>query len=67
MYTPPIRPITIYEANTWGYEPKTHFNKLQVYKNKVVRIIRKLPKLKPVDTLHEQTGKETIKKTMLGS
>jgi hypothetical protein len=48
-------------APAWGYEPQTMFNKLQVFQNKVLRIITKLPRVTPVGILHEQTGKETIR------
>jgi hypothetical protein len=30
-------------APAWGYAPKTLFNKLEVFHNKVLRIITKLP------------------------
>jgi hypothetical protein len=47
-------------APEWGYAAKTHINKLQIFQNKVLRIITKLPRVTPIETLHEQTGMETI-------
>jgi hypothetical protein len=60
VYKALIRPIITYAAPAWGYAPKTQFNKLQVFQNKVLRIITKHPRVTPIDTLHEQTGMETI-------
>jgi hypothetical protein len=40
-------------------QPK-HINKLQIFQNKVLRIITKLPRVTPIVALHEQTGMETI-------
>jgi hypothetical protein len=36
------------------------FNKLQIFQNKVLRIITKLPRVTPIETLHEEAGIETI-------
>jgi hypothetical protein len=44
----------------WGFTAKTHINKLQIFQNKVLRIITELPRVTPIDTLHEQTEIETI-------
>jgi hypothetical protein len=61
IYKTLIRPIITYAAPAWGYDPKTHFKELQVFQNKVLRIITKLPRVTPTDILHEQTAMETIK------
>jgi hypothetical protein len=61
IYKTLIRPIITYAAPAWGYAPKTHLNKLQVFQNKLLRIITKLPRVTPTDILHEQTAMETIK------
>jgi hypothetical protein len=61
VYKTLTRPIITYAAPAWGYAPKTHFNKLQAFQNKVLQIITKLPRVTPTDILHEQTGMETIK------
>ena len=60
IYKSLIRSILTYAAPAWGYAAKTHINKLQLFQNKVLRIITKLPRVTPIDTLHEQTGIETI-------
>jgi hypothetical protein len=44
----------------WGYAAKTNINKLQILQNKVLQIITKLPRVTPIETLHKQTGMETI-------
>jgi hypothetical protein len=40
---------------------KTDFKKLQIFKNKVLRIIIKFRRVTPNETLQNQTGMETIK------
>jgi hypothetical protein len=56
--------VPSYKEDNWGnqvgYAAKTHINKLQLFQNKVLRIITKLPRVTPTETLHEQTGIETI-------
>jgi hypothetical protein len=47
-------------VQSWGYAAKSHINKLQLVQNKILRIITKLPRVTPTETLHEQTGMETI-------
>jgi hypothetical protein len=61
IYKSLIRSVITYAAPAWGYAAKTHLNKLQIFQNKVLRIITKLPRVTPIDILHEQTGMETIK------
>jgi hypothetical protein len=60
IYKSLIRSILTYAASVYGYAPKRHINKLQIFQNKVLRIITNLPRLTPIETLHEQTGMETI-------
>lgn len=60
IYKSLIRSILTYAAPVWGYAAKSHINKLQIFQNKVLRIITKLPRVTPIETLHEQTGMETI-------
>jgi hypothetical protein len=62
-----MRSITTYAASAWGFATKTHFNKLQVFQNKVLRIITKVPRAMPIEIQHEQTGTETIKTTARAS
>jgi hypothetical protein len=50
-----------YAAPAWGYAVKTHLSKLQVFQNKVLRIITELSNVTSIEILHEQTGMETIK------
>jgi hypothetical protein len=50
-----------YAGPVWRYTAKTHLNKLEVFQIKVLRIIATLPKVTPIEILHEQTGIETIK------
>jgi hypothetical protein len=45
-----------YASPVWGYAANTHINKLQTFQNKVLRITKKLPRVTPLVTLHEQTG-----------
>jgi hypothetical protein len=44
IYKTLIRPIITYAAPAWGYAAKTHLSKLQVFQNKVLRIVTKLTK-----------------------
>jgi hypothetical protein len=43
-----------------GGMPPKHINELQIFQNNVLRIITELPRVPPIETLHEQTGIETI-------
>jgi hypothetical protein len=56
-----IRPIITYAAPAWGYAAKTHFSELHVFRNDVLRIITKLPRVRPIAVLLEQIGVEIIK------
>jgi hypothetical protein len=40
----------------YKYAANTYINKLQTFENEVLRIIKKLPWVTPIVTLHEQTG-----------
>jgi hypothetical protein len=40
----------------WGYAADIYISKLQTFQNKVLRIIKKLPRVTPIATLLEQTG-----------
>jgi hypothetical protein len=51
-----LRSILIYACPELGYAANTYINKLQTFQNKVLRIITKLPRVKPIVTLHEQKG-----------
>jgi hypothetical protein len=61
IYKTLIRPIITYAAPAWGYAAKTHLSKVQVFQNKVLRIVTKLPRVTSIEILHDQTGMETIK------
>jgi hypothetical protein len=62
IYKTLIRPIITYAAPACGYAAKTHLSKLQVFfQNKVLRIVTKLPRVKSIEILHEQTAMEMIK------
>jgi hypothetical protein len=55
-----LRSILSYASPVWGYTANTYINKLQIFQNKVLRIITKLPRVTPIATLHEQTGMSLI-------
>jgi hypothetical protein len=46
----------------WGYAAKTHMNKLQIFQNKVLRIITQLPRVTLILTLYEQRGMPLIRR-----
>jgi hypothetical protein len=60
IYKSLLRSILTYASPVWGYAANTYLNKLQTFQNKVRRIIRKLPRVMPIVTLHEQTGMSLI-------
>jgi hypothetical protein len=44
-----------YTCPVWGFAAP-HINKLQIFQNKLLTPITKLPRVTPTVTLHEQTG-----------
>jgi hypothetical protein len=55
--------LTIYKSlirSALTHAAKTLFKKLQNFQNKVLRIITKLPRVTPIDTLYDQTDMETV-------
>ncbi|KDR21068.1 hypothetical protein L798_04127, partial [Zootermopsis nevadensis] len=61
IYKTLLRPIITYAAPAWGYAAKTHISKLQVFQNKVLRIITKLPWVTAIEILHEKIGIATFR------
>jgi hypothetical protein len=45
-----------YACPVWGFAPSHHINKLQIFQNKLLRLITKLPRVTPIATLHEHAG-----------
>jgi hypothetical protein len=66
VYKSLLRSILTYASPSWGYAANTYINKLQMFQNKVLRIITKLPRVTPIKTLHEQTGMPLIKDHIKG-
>ena len=60
IYKSLIRSALTYAVPAWGHAAKTLVKKLQVFQSKVLRMITKLPRVTPIDTLHDQTGMETV-------
>lgn len=60
IYKALLRPVLTYASPIWGHAARTHIKKLQVFQNKLLYMITKLPRVTPVDILHDQTGVETI-------
>ena len=60
LYKTLLRPIITYACPVWGNASKTHIQKLQVFQNKVLYTITKLPNFIPIWLLHEETHMETI-------
>jgi hypothetical protein len=66
VYKPLLRSIVTYAYPAWGYAAESYVHKLQTFQNEVLRIITKLPRVTPIDTLHEQTGMPLIKNHIKG-
>jgi hypothetical protein len=66
VYKSLLRSIVTYASPAWGYVAESYVHKLQTFQNKVLRIITKLPRVTPIDTLHEQTGMSLIKNYIKG-
>ena len=60
LYKALLRPIITYACPVWGNASKTHIKKLQVFQNKVLYMITKLPKFTPTWVLHKEAHIETI-------
>ena len=61
MYTALLRSLITYACPVWGYAADVHMNKLQIFQNKVLRLITKLPRVTPRWVIHRDTGIPTIK------
>jgi hypothetical protein len=61
-----LQSILTYASPAWGYAADCYTHKLQTFQNKAVRMITKLPRAKPVATLHEQTATSLINNYIKG-
>jgi hypothetical protein len=66
VYKSLLRSIVTYASPAWDYAAESYVHKLQTFQNKVLTIITKLPRVTPIDTLHEQTGMPLIKNYIKG-
>jgi hypothetical protein len=66
VYKSLLRSIVTYASSAWGYAAESYVHKLQTFQNKVLRMITKLPRVTPINTLHEQTGMPLIKNYFKG-
>lgn len=60
LYKTLLRPIITYACPVWGHAARCHIKKLQIFQNKMLYMITKLPRVTPVNVLHDQTRMETI-------
>jgi len=60
IYKSLIRSTLTYAAPVGGQAANTHFNILQNFQNKLLRMITKSPRVTPIDTLNERTGMESV-------
>ena len=60
IYKPLIRSSLTYAAPAWGHAVNTHFNILQNFQNKLLRMTTKFPRVTLIDTLYERTGTECV-------
>ena len=60
IYKALLRSVITYGCPVWGQASKTHIKKLQVFQNKVLRMITHLPRFIPIQILHRETRMDTI-------
>ena len=60
IYKSRIRSTLTYVTPAWGHTADAHFNRLDIFQSKVLLKITKLPRVTPIDTLHEQTCKKSV-------
>ena len=60
IYKSLFRSTLTYATPAWWHAADTHFNKLHIFQNNVLRMITTLPRVTSIDTLHEQTGKKSV-------
>lgn len=60
IYTSIIRPIITYAAPVWGGISKTAIKPLQVFQNKMLRLITNKGRYEKIDSLHNLTELETV-------
>jgi hypothetical protein len=53
FYKTLIRSVVTYAALGWEYEAKPLLNKLQVFQNKVMKIITEVPLVTSIEIIHE--------------
>jgi hypothetical protein len=51
-----------YATSAWGYAANTHFNKIQIFQNKVLGIITELPWTMLIEILHKRSGTDNLKR-----
>jgi hypothetical protein len=61
-----LQSILTYASPAWGYAADCYTHKLQTFQNKAGRMKTKLPRAKPVASLHEQTATSLINKYVKG-
>lgn len=60
IYTTILRPIITYAAPVWCGASKTQMRKLQIYQNKILRLITNSDRYRNIDEMHRQTKIEYI-------
>ncbi|KAL1137968.1 hypothetical protein AAG570_009663 [Ranatra chinensis] len=61
MYLMLLRPILTYQSSVWGYTEKSKVNKLQVFQNKVLRMVAHAPRAIKRPVLHRDLDVPSIK------
>lgn len=57
-----LRPVLLYAAPIWGTAAKSHLNHMQIFQNKVLRIILRADRYAPITDMHEVLEIEPIVK-----
>ena len=64
MYKTLLRPIITYACPVWRQAAKIHIKKLQIFQNKVLRLITNSPRFTPIRILNREANTELIQEFM---
>jgi len=60
LYKMLIRPLLTYAAPAWAFAANTHLKKLQIFQNRVLKLISKCPRYTRMTDLHRRLNIDTI-------